>query len=198
MNSTTKTPRPLAAWGLLLAGWLLLFGLAAACVRKPGPTEAALGPETRVYVVRHAEKDLTPGLPDPPLTAAGQARAQALAAVIPRQTRLSAIFSTNTARTQATVAPLAAARRLPVLVYDARELPALAARIRRDYPNQNVLVVGHSNTILETAEALGAPRPVPTVPDEIYDYLLEVHLPTDATRPATAVAHRYGASSVNQ
>ncbi|MBT2558394.1 histidine phosphatase family protein [Hymenobacter sp. ISL-91] len=179
--------RLLFCFGLLLA--------LAACVRKATPTEAAIGPVTRVYIVRHAEKDLTPGLPDPPLTAEGQTRAQALAAAIPRQTRLSAVFSTNTARTRTTAQPLAAARALPVLLYDARDLPALAARLRRDYPNQNVLVVGHSNTILETVDALGAARPVPLIPDEAYDYLLEVRLPTDAARPATAVAHHYGVRS---
>ncbi|NVO31790.1 phosphoglycerate mutase family protein [Hymenobacter lapidiphilus] len=177
---------------------LLFFSLLmtlAACVRKATPTEAATGPVTRVYIVRHAEKDLTPGLTDPPLTAEGQTRAQALAAAIPRQTRLSAVFSTNTARTRTTAQPLAAARALPVLLYEARDLPALAARLRRDYPNQNVLVVGHSNTILETVDALGAPRPVPLIPDEAYDYLLEVRLPADAALPATAVAHHYGVRS---
>lgn len=176
-----------------LLGLLLVVG---ACVRKAVPAEpAATGPETRVYVVRHAEKDLATDPTDPPLTPEGQARAQALAAAIPRQTRLSAVFSTDTRRTRTTVQPLAAARYLPVLLYDARDLPALAARIRRDYPNQTVLVVGHSNTMLETVDALGAPRPVPAIPDQAYDYLLEVRLPADPTRPATAVAHHYGVQS---
>ncbi|SDX57774.1 histidine phosphatase family protein [Hymenobacter psychrophilus] len=179
---------------LLLVATLLL-GVAGACVRKAAPVATPTGPETRVYVVRHAEKDLTPGLTDPALMPEGQARAQALAAAIPRQTRLSAVFSTDTKRTRTTAQPLAAARALPVLLYDARDLPALAARIRRDYPSQNVLVVGHSNTMLETVDALGAPRPVPGIPDEAYDYLLEVRLPTDAARPATAVAHHYGVRS---
>ena len=171
---------------------LLLLCAVCSCVRKPAPAASPAGPETRVYVVRHAEKDLTPDLADPPLTAAGQARAQALMAVIPRQVRLSAVFSTNTARTRATVQPLADARRLAVQLYDARQLPELAARIRRDYPGQAVLVVGHSNTILETVEALGAPRPVPTIADAAYDYLLEVHLPLNSAQPATAQAHQYG------
>ncbi len=175
----------------LVAVLLLLF-TAGSCVRKPAPTAASAGPETRVYVVRHAEKDLTPDLTDPPLTAAGQARAQALRAVIPRQVRLAAVFSTNTARTRATAQPLADARRLTVQLYDARQLAELAARVRRDYPGQAVLVVGHSKTILETVEALGAPRPVPTIPDAAYDYLLEVHLPLNPAQPGTAQAHHYG------
>ncbi|SET43489.1 phosphoglycerate mutase family protein [Hymenobacter actinosclerus] len=183
--------RPRLAGLLVLA--LLVFN--GACVRKAAPVATATGPETRVYVVRHAEKDLVTDPTDPPLTPEGQARAQALVAAIPRQTRLSAVFSTDTRRTRSTAQPLADARGLPVQLYDARDLPALAARLRRDYPNQNVLVVGHSNTMLETVDALGAPRPVPLIPDEAYDYLLEVHLPTDAARPATADAHHYGVQS---
>ncbi|MBT9392463.1 histidine phosphatase family protein [Hymenobacter sp. NST-14] len=147
---------------------------------------------TKVYVVRHAEKDLTPGLADPPLTPAGQQRALALnQALAPEQ--VAAVFSTATARTRATAAPLAARQNQPVQPYDARQLSALAARLRRDYRGRTVLVVGHSNTILETVDALGAPRPVPVIGDDTYDYLLEVSIPADSTRPATATARRYGA-----
>ena len=76
--------------------------------------------------------------------------------------------------------------------YDPRQLPALASRLRRQYRGQAVLVVGHSNTILETVEAFGAPRPVPAIGDADYHYLLEVTLPRDSTQAATAVARRYG------
>ncbi|MBX0289861.1 histidine phosphatase family protein [Hymenobacter sp. HSC-4F20] len=168
---------------------LLVLLLAAGCASSS--QKAGKQPATIVYVVRHGEKETAPGLPDPPLTAAGQQRAQALADTLAGR-GVRAIFSTATTRTRSTAAPLATARQLPVQPYDARQLKALAARIRREYPGQAVLVVGHSNTILETVEALGAPRPVPTVQDAEYDYLLEVRLPRDTTQAATAVARRYG------
>lgn len=150
---------------------------------------------TRVYIVRHAEKDLTPGLADPPLTPAGQARALALRKALLKHRPASAIFSTATTRTRATAEPLAQALHLPIQPYDAKQLPALAALIRRRYVGQDVVVIGHSNTILETVEALGAPRPVPTISDEQYDYLLEVTIPRDSTQAATAVAQQYGRRS---
>lgn len=172
----------------LLLCLLPLLGMLAGC----GST-AKLG-KTTVYVVRHAEKDTTPGLADPPLTDLGKSRAVALRDQL-QDKKIAAIFSTATARTRTTAEPLATELQLPIQTYDARQLPALAARLRREYAGRVVLVVGHSNTMLETVEALGAPRPVPTVGDEEYNYLLEVTMPQDSTQAATATAHRYGASN---
>ncbi|QIX63296.1 hypothetical protein HER32_19810 [Hymenobacter sp. BT18] len=165
----------------LLASLLMLAGCATS---HTSPTV--------VYIVRHAEKELAPGLSNPPLTPAGQQRAQALRDTLGKLP-LAGIFSTNTTRTYTTAEPLAVLKKQPILPYDAKQLPALAARIRRDYRGRTVLVVGHSNTILETAEALGARRPVPTIGDDEYHYLLQVTLPADTTQTPSAVARRYGA-----
>ncbi|WP_185817104.1 histidine phosphatase family protein [Hymenobacter metallilatus] len=177
----------------LLALLALLIG--SNCSNKALQAHYARGLDTHVFIVRHAEKELTPGLADPPLTAAGQQRALALRDTLWRNAMLSGIFSTATNRTRSTAQPLADKRKLVVETYDARKLPELVARIRREYRGRTVLVVGHSNTILETVEAFGAPRPVPTIGDAEYDYLLEVRLPRDSTQAATATARRYGAAS---
>lgn len=179
--------RGLTSWLLCVLLPLLVLSGCAGPRTTPKPTF------TTVYIVRHAEKDLAPGLQDPPLTPAGQQRAQALRDTLLRRP-VAAIYSTTTLRTQSTAQPLAQARRLTILPYDARQLPQLVRRIRQEKPGQAVLVVGHSNTILETVEALGAPRPVPAVQDNEYDYLLEVRLPQDSTQVVTAVARRYGVS----
>ncbi|MBC8082954.1 MAG: histidine phosphatase family protein [Hymenobacter sp.] len=177
--------------------WLLpLLLLSGSCALRQHFTRGA--PYTTVYVARHAEKDLTPGLADPALTPAGQQRALALRDAIGKNQWVGAVFTTNTSRTRATAAPLAEAHKLPVEVYDAGQLRVLAARIRGRFTGQVVLVVGHSNTILETIEALGASRPVPTIQGDEYDYLLEVRVPRDSTRTPTAVARRYGARSSGQ
>lgn len=165
---------------------LPLLGLLLSC-----SSTTNLG-KTTVYVVRHAEKDTTPGLADPPLTPGGQQRALALREELQKQ-KVAAIFSTTTARTRTTAEPLATQLKLPIQDYDAKQLPALAARIRREYAGRAVLVVGHSNTILETAEALGAKRPVATVGDNEYNYLLEVTVPQDSAQSPSAIARRYGA-----
>jgi probable phosphoglycerate mutase len=163
----------------------LLLSLLTGCTGSK-PAESAV---TTVYIVRHAEKDLTPGLTDPPLTPAGEQRAQALRAALLKR-KVAAIFTTDTRRTRATAAPLAAALHLTPQTYDAKNQAALVSRIRTEYAGKTVLVVGHSNTILETAEALGAARPVPAVADAEYSYLLEVQLPAAGT--ATATAAHYG------
>ncbi|TGE24549.1 histidine phosphatase family protein [Hymenobacter aquaticus] len=178
------TRRLLLLTVLNVAALGLLLGCAAG---KPAASNA-----TTIYIVRHAEKDPTPGLADPALTAAGEQRALALREKLGKEP-IAAIFTTNTTRTRATAAPLAAALHLTPQVYDARQQGALVEQIKSGYAGKKVLVVGHSNTILETAEALGAARPVPAVADNEFSYLLEVRLP--ATGAATATAGQYGAAS---
>jgi probable phosphoglycerate mutase len=177
---------PQRFWALNYLLVVLVVSWLSGCATSK-PTAAAV---TTVYVVRHAEKDPTPGLPDPALTPAGQQRALDLREKLGKEP-IVAIFTTNTTRTRTTVAPLAETLRLTPQVYDAKQQGALAERIRAEYAGKKVLVVGHSNTILEMAEALGAARPVATVQDNEFGYLLEVRLP--AAGAATATARQYGA-----
>ncbi|UOQ51474.1 histidine phosphatase family protein [Hymenobacter cellulosivorans] len=179
--------RILALSGLLFMLWLSLLGCAAS-----RPTAANDG-STTVYIVRHAEKDPTPGLADPVLTPAGEQRALALRETLGKEP-IAAIFTTNTIRTRTTAAPLAQKLNLTPQVYDARQQSALVERIKTEFAGKKVLVVGHSNTILETAEALGATRPVPAVADNEFSYLLEVKL--TATGAAAATVRQYGAAAV--
>ncbi|RSK41152.1 SixA phosphatase family protein [Hymenobacter perfusus] len=180
---------------LLALSALLVLLLGSNCGRQVLQNHYAKGLDTHIYIVRHGEKELTPGLADPPLTAAGQQRALALREALKNNGMLAGVFSTATARTKGTAQPLADNLKLPVQTYDARQLAALARRVRQEYRGRSVLVVGHSNTILETVEAFGATRPVPTIGDNEYDYLLEVRIPRDSTRQPTATARRYGAVS---
>jgi broad specificity phosphatase PhoE len=145
---------------------------------------------TTVFIVRHAEKDPTPGLTDPSLTVAGQQRAEALRDTLQRHP-LAALYTTDTARTRATLTPLVTARGLEPQVYEARQPDALVERLRARHRGQTVLVVGHSNTVLPLIDALGAARPVPELTEADYDYLFEVTLRPEGV--ATARAHRYGA-----
>lgn len=174
---------------------LLILLLGSNCGRQVWQNHYAKEFDTHVYIVRHGEKELAPGLADPPLTAIGQQRALSLRDSLQGNGMLAAMFSTATARTKGTAQPLADKLKLPVQPYDAKQLAALARRVRQEYRGRSVLVVGHSNTILETVEAFGATRPVPTIGDNEYDYLLEVRIPRDSTRQPTATARRYGAVS---
>lgn len=97
-----------------------------------------------IYLVRHAEKDLSAGTPtDPPLTACGKERAQNLSAFL-QEVSLHAIYSTDYSRTQSTAMPTAIDKKLEIQEYNANDLDAFA-KVLID-AKQNVLVVGHSNT----------------------------------------------------
>ncbi|WP_426059362.1 SixA phosphatase family protein [Hymenobacter sp. B1770] len=164
--------------------WIIfLAGLLAVAAARP----AAKPPVTTVYIMRHAEKDLTPGLADPLLTPVGEARARALHQQL-RRVKPAALFTTDTKRTRATLAPLAAATKLMPQVYDAPA--ALAEQIRRNYVGKTVVVVGHSNTLLPLVTSLGAQAPLSEIKDEEYSYLFEVRI-ADGTAPTVKVM-QYG------
>ncbi len=171
-------------WTMRLALGLLVLAAAWAGAAPAAP------PALTVYLVRHAEKSLTAGPADPPLTAAGQARARALARTL-RRAHPAALFTTNTQRARATLGPLAAATGLTPRVYDAGQPQALADTLRRAYAGRAVVVVGHSNTLLPLMKALGAPLPLPEIGDDQYSYLFEVRVP--AQGPATVRVRHYGA-----
>ena len=70
---------------------------------------AAMADPGMIYLVRHGEKAATGN--DPALTPQGRQRAQDIATIL-RRTGIKTIFSTATARTRQTAAPLATHLRL--------------------------------------------------------------------------------------
>ncbi|MDP2414280.1 histidine phosphatase family protein [Daejeonella sp.] len=130
--------------------------------------------QTSVWIVRHAEKDMkNPSDPDPPLSIDGQERAKELAALL-RPKRLLAVYSTPFKRTMQTAQPTAYARGLTVQTYDPADLEAFAASVLRQHKGGAVLIVGHSNTVLELVEAFGIKRPIEALSDDVYDYVFNV------------------------
>jgi broad specificity phosphatase PhoE len=170
----------------LLLSALLSLLLAAGI----GPVVAG-PPVTTIYLVRHGEKDLTPGVADPLLTAAGEARAQALANKLAGKHPV-ALFTTDTRRTRATLAPLAVATRLTPLIYNAKEPDDFAIRLYKEYAGHTVVVVGHSNTLLPLLAALGVKAPMLEIKDEEFDYLFKVELREG--QPARLKVSHYGAA----
>lgn len=130
---------------------IALLAFASACaMRAP---ETAGGTQPAVYVIRHLEKGTGE---DPPLTTEGRANAAKLADLLAEK-RIAAIFATETRRAMETAAPLAQRLRLKVTPYDPRDPKGLVAAVR--HARAPVLVVGHSNTVPEIVELLGASRP---------------------------------------
>ena len=144
-------------WAGALLG-ILLMGCA--------PAQPTL---TTFILVRHAEK-AADGTKDPSLTAEGLARAGALAQAL-SDTPIDAIYSTAYKRAQETVLPVATAKGLPVLAYEAMDGGQMD-RILAAHKGGTVLVSGHSNTTPWTANYfLGSPT-YPDFDDADYDNML--------------------------
>jgi phosphohistidine phosphatase SixA len=136
---------------------------------------SALAADLDVFLVRHAEKQTGP---DPALTADGQARAQALANLL-KDAGIAHIHSSDYQRTRDTAAPLAARLDLPVRLYDPRDLPAMAEKLRAEGGRH--LVVGHSNTTPPLVEALGGEGGSPIIEATEYDRLYLVTITDNET-----------------
>ncbi|HBP23093.1 MAG TPA: histidine phosphatase family protein [Planctomycetes bacterium] len=149
MNTTRPTRRDL----LQLSAGGALLGLTAPALAQESRPVAVPKQGLVVYAVRHAEKQ---GGDDPGLTAEGVARAAALAFAL-RHVPLDGVYSTDTKRTRATVAPAAEAHGLEVQTYAADG--SLSKRLGSGQGGRCVLVVGHSNTIPALLQRLGLTPP---------------------------------------
>lgn len=151
----------------------------------PTPLHAQQEPVV-VFLVRHAER-AEDGTDDPPISEAGAERARLLEAML-RDAGVDRIHTTDLKRTRQTGAPLAERLGLGFEVYDPRDLPAFAARLRAA-PGRHV-VLGHSNTTPALVSALGGVSGDP-IADAEYDRLYVVVIPPAG--PVTTTLLRFGA-----
>lgn len=172
------------------AAALLLALVLAACTPAPPPPAAAprAAGTTTVFVVRHAERASETDR-DPDLSAAGQARAAALAETL-ADAGVVGVFATEYRRTQQTAAPLAARLGVPVQRYDGADPASIARTVRDRYSGVPVLLVGHSNTVRSLVRALGGTADGDLASHE-YDDLYIVLIPPSG--PVHTVHARYGA-----
>lgn len=172
--------------GIKAAFLVLAAAVLVACQSAPEPEGGV------IYLVRHAEKVTDGGAmvvddpKDPPLTAAGAARAETLSELL-MDAGITQVWSTDYTRTRDTAAPLAKALGLEVSLYDPRDLTGFA-EILKAQSGEMAVVVGHSNTTPTLVEALGGDGG--TLIDEAaeYDRLYVVDL-----RAGTSEIRRYGA-----
>jgi phosphohistidine phosphatase SixA len=143
-----------------------------------------------VILVRHAERDSQ--ATDAPINAAGRDRAQELAHVLEAWTatgiRIRALFATERQRTQQTLEPLSASVHVPITVVNAKETGTLVNKILA-FKGGLVVVAGHSNTLPEIMEALGAPSGI-EIADTDFSHLFVLTKP--GTSPTPVVDLRYG------
>ncbi|GJM30579.1 MAG: phosphoglycerate mutase [Cyclobacteriaceae bacterium] len=128
-------------------------------------------PVTTVYISRHAEKlNYTS---DTPLSPVGEVRALELAHVL-KDEGIDAVFVTQFLRTQQTGQPTATESGVNVIQYDAGISQEVVDAILANHIGQQVLVIGHSNTVDDIAIGLGAPG-VPELDELQFDRLFVVH-----------------------
>ncbi len=128
-------------------------------------------PVTNIFIVRHADR---PESIDQ-LNEAGEVRAQELARVL-KNIDIDVLYSTNYERTKATVAPVKDAQNLELNLYDPKNLYGLVEEIKRSYLGKNILISGHSNTVLQTIAILGSQADETNIPGHVFDGLYVVQL----------------------
>ncbi len=133
-----------------------------------------------VYVVRHAETGST--ATDPPLDAAGQARAMRLVTRL-ANAGVAKVYASQYHRTRDTGMPVAAAAGITVDVrmVDASNTATYGlelATAARAAMVPAVLIVGHSNTVPETVKALSGVS-VPVIAESEYDRFYTITLAAD-------------------
>lgn len=122
---------------ILCMSLLLLAGCQPSPSRQSEPTTFIL--------VRHAEK-ADDGTRNPPLTEAGQQRAQALDRLF-SQRPIAAVYSSDYSRTLETARPLASRNQLEIQLYEPHKEQLLLESLKKEYAGKTIAIVGHSNTI---------------------------------------------------
>ena len=152
-----------------------------------------------VFLIRHAEREDEPRQ-DPPLKKEGVARSQELARLL-GSAGIKAIYTSQFARTKLTAEPLATKLGLTVAPISLKISPTNPRQIAEESttevvtkimerPGENVLVVGHSNSIPDVIKMLGGDV-VPTIDERKFDDLFIVTVYAKGKAKVTQI--KYGA-----
>lgn len=181
MSDVKKNPprkNPMVKWfivhviviGVLVAGLFMLTKM---------PKNTAEHNDTVIYLVRHAEKITGENAGrNPALTVEGEVRAKTLAGILGTK-NITHIYSSDYIRTRDTAAPTAEMSGITTGIYNPRHLLELAETIKGT--KGRYLVVGHSNTVPETVNALGGVGGSPIFEKSEYDRLYIVTILEDGT-----------------
>lgn len=186
-----------------------VFCLLIALLLFPAPSEAVVsnpaddGGIVQVFLVRHAEKD-TRVLKDPPLSPVGWERAQQLSHVL-GSSGVTHLFSSDYARTQMTLTPLARSLGVPITIYNVRKPEELVKKLRVLPPGSVAVVAGHSNTTPGLYQDLGGAKPKGLdgrgfLSEKAYDRLFSVTLQVHGSSAQflSGFEQRYGAGTASK
>lgn len=159
---------------LLFSAFFIFVTLLPSCGEKINSEEVL------IYLVRHAEKDLSdPANPDPLLTDIGVERAQTLKTKL-KDVEFDAIYSTDYQRTINTVKPICEERGLEMASYASHNWQQMIDEMVVK-KGRNFLICGHSDNLLPMIDYLGLPRPIPEIGHDEYDKLFKIRLSNDSS-----------------
>lgn len=123
-----------------------------------------------LFMVRHADKGEGS---DPDLLPNGRMRALKLSNAL-KGIELAGCYVTNTARTLQTAMPLAEQKQIPVKRYSPLLQIPMVREMKERAVNENVLIVGHLNTIPELINYVVGKKELSNIPYYMYDHLFIV------------------------
>ena len=123
---------------------------------------------TYYYVVRHAER--LNNSANTPLSAAGLSRAQVLSDSLSSK-NISFIFASTFLRTQQTAQPIATAKGLPLILYNADTTAGLITRLKK-IKGKSVLVTGHSDNVPDIVSGLSNQSVSPIPPNDFDNFYI--------------------------
>lgn len=114
---------------------------------------SSVNAQEAVYVIRHAEQELT-GTVDAGLRIEGRERATNWATIL-RPSGIDLVVTTEIKRSRATGAIIAEALGVPQVEFSKGGSSSIAKFLRESYPEDVILVVGHSGTIPKLLRSFG-------------------------------------------
>lgn len=155
---------------------LILVSFTLGCDGQKNNSKDTQGTEvvTNYYFIRHAEKDLSdPSNRNPDLTVQGEARAQRWKDYFSARD-IDAVYSTDYLRTMRTAMPTAEAFDVEIIKYDPSDL--YNEDFQEKTRGKNVVVVGHSNTTPNFANAASGTSDFKEIDESEYYHLYQVTL----------------------
>jgi len=114
---------------------------------------SSVNAQEAVFVIRHAEQELT-GTVDAGLLPEGRERATDWATIL-RPSGLDLVVTTEFQRSRATGAIIAEALEVPRVEFRQSASAGIAEFLRENYPEDVILVVGHTSTIPKMLRSFG-------------------------------------------
>ena len=124
-----------------------------------------------IFLIRHADQMLD--VENPPLTADGIDRAKAWAAIF-RDAGINMIYTSKKTRTKQTGEAIAQELNIPLVTMPRRDVTGLVNQVRKEHPDDVVLIISHSKIIPKLVAAFAPFAEIPTIKMDDYDSLFVI------------------------